>query len=115
MLIGCTCHLGLGGEMALAWSDIVLSATALSVRLVSKRAVLAMGSSSWVLVHELVHRSRASRKLHLNSYTSPGHLQLSLAHTQVRRMYCVDGNGCKGGVCYVVNVLKCSWETVLRS
>lgn len=77
--------------------------------------VLAVGSSSWILVHEVVHRSRASRKSHLNSYTSPGHLRLSLAHAQVRRVYCVDGNGCKGGVYYVVDVLKCSWDTVLRS
>lgn len=94
------------------------------MRLASECPVLAMGSNSWVLGHEVMHRSRASRKSHLNSYRSLGHFWLSLARALVRmHMYmhrrvpwcCVDRNRCKGRVYYVEDALKHSWETVLRS
>lgn len=101
--------------MALAWSDRGLSATALSETgqwaccLGSGEQQL--GSSTWSCAQGQGFREVPSELIH-QPWAS---LTVSSTCTGQESVYCVDGNGYKGGVCYVVDVLVCSWETVLRS
>lgn len=115
MLTDGICHLSLGAEMALVWSDRVLSATALSeigqwARCLGSEEQQ-LGSSTWSCAQEQGFQEVPFELIH-QPWASPAVFSTCTGQESV---YCVDGNVCKGGVCYVVDVLICSWETVLRS